>query len=110
MSIISFGEYVGGRKYKTLDERRVRASSGIMFLLGMIAFVNGFILNQYEIIPIISGILLLSFTVSVFINPKFSPTMFIGYLFVRKQSPLPIGAVQKRFAWSLGMILSAAIF
>lgn len=110
MSIISFGEYIEGRKYKVLDERRVRASSGIMFLLGMIAFVNGFVLNQYEIIPVISGFLMLSFMIAVFINPKFSPTVFIGYLFVRKQSPLPIGAVQKRFAWSLGMVLSAAIF
>lgn len=110
MSLISFGEYTEGHNYKVLDERRVRASSGVMFLLGMIAFVNGFILNKYEIIPYISGFLMISFMIAVFINPKFSPTIFIGYLFVRKQSPLPIGAVQKRFAWSLGLILSAAIF
>lgn len=110
MAIVSFGEYIEGHNFKVLDERRVRASSGIMFLLGMIAFINGFILNQYLIIPYISGILLFSFAIAVFINPKFSPTMFIGYLFVRKQSALPIGAVQKRFAWSLGIVLSAAIF
>lgn len=110
MSVISFGEYIEGRNYKVLDERRVRASSGIMFLLGMIAFINGFILQKYEIIPYISGFLLLSFMIAVFINPKFSPTIFVGYLFVRKQSPLPIGAVQKRFAWSLGIGLSAVIF
>lgn len=110
MSIISFGEYVEGKKYKVLDERRVRASSGIMFLLGMIAFINGFILNKFAIIPYVSGFIMVSFLVAVFINPKFSPSIFIGYLFVRKQSPLPIGAVQKRFAWSLGLGLSAAIF
>ena len=110
MSVISFGEYIEGKNYKVLDERRVRASSGIMFLLGMIAFINGFILQQYAIIPYVSGFLMLSFMIAVFINPKFSPTIFIGYLFVRKQSPLPIGAVQKRFAWSLGAVLSAIIF
>lgn len=110
MSIISFGEYVEGTNFKVLDERRVRASSGIMFLLGMIAFINGFILNKVDIIPYISGFLTLSFLISVLINPKFSPTMFIGYLFVWKQSPLPIGAVQKRFAWSLGLAMSATIF
>ncbi len=110
MAVISFGEYIKGHSYKVLDERIVRASSGIMFLLGMIAFINGFILNQYLIIPYISGFLMLSFLIAVFVNPKFSPTMFIGYLFVRKQSRLPIGAVQKRFAWSLGLVLSAAIF
>jgi hypothetical protein len=110
MSIISFGEYIEGKNYKILDERRIRASSGIMFLLGMIAFINGFILNEVDVIPYISGFLMLSFFISVFINPKFSPTMFVGYMFVRKQSPLPIGAVQKRFAWSLGLAMSATIF
>lgn len=110
MSVFSFGEYIEGHSYKVLDERIVRASSGLMFLLGMIAFINGFILNQYLIIPYISGFLMLSFLIAVFVNPKFSPTMFIGYLFVRKQSRLPIGAVQKRFAWSLGLVLSVAIF
>jgi hypothetical protein len=110
MSIFSFGEYIEGKNYKVLDERRVRASSGIMFLLGMIAFINGFILNKYDIIPYVSGIIMISFFVAVFINPKFSPSIFIGSLFVWRQSPLPIGAVQKRFAWSLGLGLSATIF
>lgn len=110
MSIISFGEYLNGSAYKVLDERRMRASAGIMLLLGMIAFVNGFILNEYIVITYIAGFLTLNFLVGIFINPKFSPTVFIGYLFVRKQSPLPIGAVQKKFAWSLGLGLSTTIF
>jgi len=110
MSIVSFGEYVEGINYKVLNERQVRASSGIMFLFGLVAFINGFILKNFFVIPYISGFLLLSFSVAVFINPKYSPTMFIAYIFVRKQTPLYIGAIQKKFAWSLGMALSAAIF
>ena len=42
MSIISFGEYIVGKKYKVLDERRMRASAGIMLLLGVIAFINAY--------------------------------------------------------------------
>ncbi|RLD53893.1 MAG: hypothetical protein DRJ05_15695, partial [Bacteroidetes bacterium] len=38
MEIISFGNYIEGSNYKVLDERRMRASAGIMFLLGLIAF------------------------------------------------------------------------
>lgn len=110
MSTISFGEYIEGKRFKIIDERRMRASAGIMFLLGLIAFINGFILQQYIIIPYIAGILMLNFVIGIFINPKFSPTVFIAYLFVRKQSPLPIGAIQKKFAWSLGLVLSTAIF
>lgn len=110
MSIISFGEYIDEKGYKVVDERRMRASAGIMFLLGIIAFINGFILQNYIVIPYISGFLFLNFIIGVFVNPKFSPTLFIARLIVRKQSPLPIGAVQKKFAWSLGLILSAVIF
>lgn len=110
MSIFSFGEYIEGRNYKVLDERVVRGSSGIMLLLGMIAFINGFVINNYIVIPYISGFLALSFFIAVFINPKFSPTVFVAAFMVRKQSPLPIGAIQKRFAWSLGLVLALTIF
>jgi cation transporter-like permease len=101
---------VDGINYKVLNERQVRASSGIMFLFGLIASINGIILQNYSVIPYISGFLLLSFAVAVFINPRYSPTMLIGYFFVRKQTPLYIGAVQKKFAWSLGLALATAIF
>ncbi len=110
MSIISFGEYIEGKNYKVLEERRLRASAGIMLLLGLIAFINGFILQRYIVIPYIAGFLMLNFIIGIFINPKFSPTIFIANTFVRKQSPLPIGAIQKKFAWSLGLGLSTIIF
>ncbi len=110
MSIISFGEYIEGANYKVLDERRMRGSAGLMLLVGLIAFINGFILQNYIVIPYIAGFLVINFIIGIFINPKFSPTIFIAYLFVRKQSPLPIGAIQKKFAWSLGLGLSVVIF
>lgn len=110
MSIISFGEYIEGKSFKVVDERRMRASSGIMFLAGLIASINGFILHRYAIIPYISGFLVLNFLIGVIINPKFSPSILIAQFFVSKQSPLPIGAIQKKFAWSLGLTLSTVIF
>lgn len=110
MKIFSFGEYINGHSYKVLDERVMRGSAGIMLLLGSIAFTNGFILQKYEIIPYISGFLWLNFAIGLFINPKFSPTVLLAKLMVRKQSALPIGAVQKKFAWSLGLLLATGIF
>jgi len=92
MRLISFGEYKNNSQFKVLEERNMRASAGIMMLLGIIAFINGFILNNYIVITYISGFLSLNFLIGLFINPKFSPTMFIGWLFVRKQTPLYIGA------------------
>lgn len=110
MSFFSFGEYVDGRSFKVLDERVMRASAGIMLLLGAIASINGFIFQNYSIIPYISGFLMVNFMIGIFINPRFAPTILLGKLMTLRQSPLHIGAVQKRFAWSLGLALSVTIF
>lgn len=110
MSVFSFGYYIEGRSYKVLDERRMRASAGIMMLIGLIATINGFVLKRYEVIPYVMGFLVINFLIGLFINPKFSPTVIVASLLVWKQSRLPIGAVQKKFAWSLGLLLSGSIF
>jgi len=107
---ISFGECIDGKSYKVLDERIMRASAGIMLLLAVIASINGFILRDFEVIPFLVGFLMINFIIGVFINPKYSPTVLLGSLMVYKQSKIPIGAVQKKFAWSLGLLLSTAIF
>ena len=110
MSHFSFGEYVEGKSFKVLDERKVRGSSGIMLLLGVIAFIYGFILREFIVIPYISGILAIGFLISIVVNPRYSPTMIIASLMTWKQNPVHIGAVQKRFAWTLGFLLSTGIF
>lgn len=110
MSIFSFGEYKEGTAYKVLDEREVRASAGIMLFFAMVAFVNVGFLERYFVISFVSGGLMLNFMIGLFINPKFAPTMILARLIVRNQSPLPIGAVQKKFAWSIGLILATSIF
>jgi hypothetical protein len=53
---------------------------------------------------------LADFIIRVFINPKFSPTLIIGRLIVSNQSPEYVGAAQKKFAWIIGVILSATMF
>ena len=110
MSIFSFGEYIEGKPYKVLNERRMRASAGIMFLCGLYATINGFVLHNYKPIPYVMGGLVINFLIGLFINPKFSPTVLLAWIFVRKQTPIPIGAVQKKFAWSIGLMLSSTIF
>ena len=110
MSMISFGEYNPEVGYKVLDERVMRGSAGIMLLVGVIAFIYGFIVKNYAVLPYLSGFLVVNFVIGIFINPKFSPTVAISRVLVWRQVPLPIGAIQKKFAWSLGLALSTAIF
>jgi hypothetical protein len=50
------------------------------------------------------------FTIRVFVNPRLSPFLIIGRLIVGRQTPEYVGARQKRFAWIIGLILSATMF
>ncbi len=110
MSIVSFGENVAGISYKVLNEREVRASAGIMFIMGLVALVAAVFFDNYKPIPYVSGFMMFSFIVSVFLNPKFAPSNIIARLIVSKQDPIYIGAVQKRFAWSLALAISSVVF
>jgi len=110
MKIITFGEYIDDKSYKVLNERIVRGSGALMFLIGIIAFINGFIIKNYIVLPYLSGFMVLNFAIGIFINPKFSPTIILARFLTRKQSPIWVGAIQKKFAWSLGFLLSGSIF
>jgi len=70
-----------------------------------IIFKNNFLPIKYVI-----TLFLTDFIIRVFINPKFSPTLIIGRLIVSKQVPEYVGAQQKKFAWIIGVALSATMF
>lgn len=109
-NVIQFGEKVDGYNIPVLNEREIRASAGILFLglilsLMQIMYKNDFLLVKYFI-----TIFLTDFAIRVFINPKFSPTLIIGRLIVSNQVPEYVGAAQKKFAWVIGLALSAIMF
>jgi hypothetical protein len=101
-----FGEKVEGYTIPVLNEREVRASAGILFLLVFISimlaiFKGNFIMLKYFIIGF-----LVDFIIRIFINPKYSPTLILGRLIVSRQVPEYVGAVQKKFAWVIGLFLA----
>jgi len=108
--IIKFGEDVDGYNIPVLNEREIRAAAGILFLLMflslmLIIFKGNFLLIKYGIL-----IFLTDFLIRVFINPRFSPTLIIGRLIVRNQTPEYVGAQQKKFSWIIGIALAATMF
>jgi hypothetical protein len=109
-NIIQFGESVPGYEIPVLNEREIRAAAGLLFLviytsLMLIIFNGDFRLAKYAI-----AIFLVDFIIRVFINPKFAPSLIIGRLIVSNQVPEYVGAQQKRFAWSIGVLLSGSMF
>jgi hypothetical protein len=108
--LIKFGEDVKGYNIPVLNEREIRAAAGILFLATFISWM--FILFKENFIPI-KYVITLFFTdllIRVFINPKFSPTLILGRWIVQNQTPEYVGAPQKKFAWIIGVVLSATMF
>jgi len=108
--IIQFGENVEGYNIPVLNEREIRASAGILFLATFISLMLIIFKNNFLPIKYVITIFLTDFIVRVFVNPKFSPTLIIGRLIVGNQVPEYVGAQQKKFAWIIGLILSATMF
>jgi len=109
-TIIQFGEKIEGSSFPVLNEREVRAAAGILFLATFVSAMFVEFRNNFLPIKYVLTVFLADFIIRVFINPKFSPTLIIGRLIVSNQTPEYVGAQQKKFAWVIGVVLSATMF
>jgi hypothetical protein len=108
--IIRFGEEVEGYNIPVLNEREIRASAGIFFLIILISLMLVIFKQDFLLIKYTITMFLTDFIIRVFVNPKFSPSLIIGRLIVRNQVPEYVGARQKKFAWIIGIVLATIMF
>jgi hypothetical protein len=106
MAILQFGERLPEYAVPVLNERAVRASAGILFLLAIISFMNAWLTGNFQPTRVFVVAFLIEFTVRLFINPRYAPALILGQWVVRKQQPEYVGAPQKRFAWAIGFVLA----
>lgn len=108
--IIKFGENVEGYDIPVLNEREIRAAAGILFLFMFISV--SIVLSKGNFVPLKYAIVifLTDMLIRVFISPRFSPSLILGRLIVRNQSPEYVGAAQKKFAWLIGVVIASAMF
>jgi hypothetical protein len=107
---IGFGETVDGYTIPVLNEREIRAAAGLWFVAVFLSLM--FVLFKSNFLPIkfIIIMFLTDFIIRVFVNPRFSPSLIMGRLIVRNQTPEYVGAPAKKFAWIIGVSLSAIMF
>lgn len=105
--IFQFGERIAGFNVPVLNERAVRAGAGILFFFAIIAFMNAWLTGNFQPTRVFVVGFLVEFTIRIFINPRFAPSLIVGGWFVRNQQPEYTGAPQKRFAWAIGFALAA---
>jgi hypothetical protein len=109
-TIIQFGEHTEGYDFPVLNEREIRAAAGLLFLATFTSFMFVVLKNNFLPIKYVLTVFLADFIIRVFVSPRFSPTLIIGRWIVSNQTPEYVGASQKKFAWVIGVILSATMF
>lgn len=108
-SIFQFGEIRPEFGIPVLNERAVRASAGILFFFAIVSFMNAWLTGNFQPTRVFVVTFLVDFTIRIFINPLYAPSLIIGQWAVRKQQPEYVGAPQKRFAWAIGFVLASTM-
>ncbi len=93
--------------YPVLNERAIRAGAGIMFVLGGTAFALAFLAQDFRLLKIVVVIFFIDFFTKVVLGPKFSMVSNLANFMVKNQKPEYVGAIQKRFAWSIALTMAS---
>lgn len=104
-----YGEKVEGYEVLVLNEREARAAAGILFVGAFLALMNGVMLGTAVLSQYFISFFTLDFLVRV-IQPRYAPSLLLGRVFIQNQRPEYVGATQKRFAWSIGLMLALPMF
>ena len=105
----AYGERVEGYEVRVLNEREARAAAGILFVGAFLGMANGTMLGTPMFSKFFVTFFMIDFVIRV-IQPRYSPSLLLGRFFVRNQNPEYVGATQKRFAWTLGLMLALPMF
>lgn len=96
-------------KYGFVNETEIRIATGITLVLGLFSLFLVLFKAEYSIPLVLVSLMVADFILKVFISPQLSIFGIIVRPFLRKWKEIWVGAVQKRFAWSIGIVLSALV-
>ncbi len=95
--------------YPVLNERAIRATAWVMMLLWFITFMIVYTTKDFTYMYPVVILFWLQFFIAVVWWTKYAPMSIIWSWFVAKQQPEYVWAIQKRFAWSLGLAMATAM-
>lgn len=112
----NYGEVISNLKingkaapYPVLNERAVRAGAGLMFVLGFATMMYVVMSRDVSPLRLVIPLFFIDFLLKVFQGPQVSPFGILGGWLVSNQRPEWVGAIQKRFAWSIGLAMASAM-
>lgn len=112
----TYGELIHGLRHDgqpvqagVFNEHQVRAAAGMTLVLGAVAFVYAYFAKQYVPIQIVTTLFFVEFLVRVGFGIQASPLGVVAGWMVRRRAPEWASAKPKRFAWTLGLVMSFAM-
>ena len=115
-SLFRFGETIPNltihgkpAPYPVLNERVIRAGAGVMFVMVFFSFMQALYLREFVFLKFTVSFFFLEFFLKVVIGTRFSIVSALVRPFVANQAPEYVGAIQKRFAWSLGLAMASTM-
>lgn len=97
------GEHVDGIDVPVVNERAVRASAGLLFLFGIIAVMTAALTGDLQLLRAFGIVFLSDMALRLFVGTRYTPSLIVASLIVRRQRPEWVGAQQKKLAWAIGL-------
>lgn len=91
------------------DENQVRAAAGLTLALGAVAFGYASLGKIYLPIQFVTTLFFVEFLIRVTWGIKQSPLGVVAGWITQRSAPQWVSAKPKRFAWSLGLVMSLAM-
>jgi hypothetical protein len=116
MSMRLYGKVIPGLTHRgkqvqagVFNETQVRAAAGLTLALAAAAFAYANFAQVFGPIKVVTAFFLVDFLIRVTVGLGYSPTGVVAGWMTRGQPPQWVSAKPKRFAWALGLIMSAAM-
>jgi hypothetical protein len=113
---LAFGEVIDGLSVDGIElhsavfnENEARAAAGVTMALGAVAFVYAFFANMFTPIQIITTFFFVEFLIRVTVGLRYSPVGVLARWMTQREPPQWVSAKPKRFAWTLGLVMSLAM-
>jgi hypothetical protein len=113
---LEYGQWVsgvnadGGRlQAAVFNEREVRASAGLLMMLGFTAFFYALLSANYIPLRIAASYFLFEFLIRITVGLHRTPSGLIGRWMTRRFPPEWVSAKPKRFAWTMGGTIALAM-
>lgn len=96
------GRIVPGYAIPVVNEREARAAAGILFLPGIVLYTIATLTGTADPLKPFWAFFVIDMLIRVLAGDRWAPSLVLGRLIVRRQSPEWVGAPQKAFAWWMG--------